>query len=126
MRDYKKVCRCRDCGKIYDKGIPYICSKCGAEIGKPTPTILQMMGCGEVTLTEKSEKVVAKKGLFGWKVREPQDPEAIQEWHQRRCVTAAPMKITAWVHIAKTIGVEIIPERTEKCHAVKTVKTKGI
>ena len=45
MRDYKKVCRCRDCGKIYDKGIPYICSKCGAEIGKPTPTILQMMGC---------------------------------------------------------------------------------
>lgn len=27
----------------------------------------------------KSEKVVAKKGLFGWKVREPQDPEAIQE-----------------------------------------------
>lgn len=30
MRDYKKVCRCRDCGKIYDKGIPYICSKCGA------------------------------------------------------------------------------------------------
>lgn len=61
MRDYKKVCRCRDCGKIYDKGIPYICSKCGAEIGKPTPTILQMMGCGEVTLTEKSEKVVAKK-----------------------------------------------------------------
>ena len=38
-----------------------------------------MMGCGEVTLTEKSEKVVAKKGLFGWKVREPQDPEAIQE-----------------------------------------------
>lgn len=48
MRDYKKVCRCRDCGKIYDKGIPYICSKCGAEIGRPTPTILQMMGSGEV------------------------------------------------------------------------------
>ena len=71
--------RCRDCGKIYDKGIPYICSKCGAEIGRPTPTILQMMGSGEVTLTEKCEKVVAKKGLFGWKVREPQNPEAIQE-----------------------------------------------
>lgn len=79
VRDYKKVCRCRDCGKIYDKGIPYICSKCGAEIGRPTPTILQMMGSGEVTLTEKCEKVVAKKGLFGWKVREPQNPEAIQE-----------------------------------------------
>lgn len=38
-----------------------------------------MMGSGEVTLTEKCEKVVAKKGLFGWKVREPQNPEAIQE-----------------------------------------------
>lgn len=61
MRGYKQVSRCKDCGKIYDKGIPYICSKCGAEIGKPTPTILQMMGCGEVTLTEKCEKVVAKK-----------------------------------------------------------------
>lgn len=61
MGDYKKVCRCKVCGKIYDKGIPYICSKCGAEIGRPTPTILQMMGSGEVTLTEKCEKVVAKK-----------------------------------------------------------------
>lgn len=77
--DYKKVCRCKVCGKIYDKGIPYICSKCGAEIGRPTPTILQMMGSGEVTLTEKCEKVVAKKGLFGWRVREPQNPEVIQE-----------------------------------------------
>lgn len=35
MRGYKPVSRCKDCGKIYDKGIPYICSKCGAEIGKP-------------------------------------------------------------------------------------------
>ena len=51
----------------------------GQRLEKPTPTILQMMGCGEVTLTEKCEKVVAKKGLFGWKVREPRDPEAIQE-----------------------------------------------
>ena len=42
-------------------------------------TILQMMGSGEVTLTEKCEKVVAKKGLFGWRVREPQNPEVIQE-----------------------------------------------
>lgn len=61
MGDYKKVCRCKDCGKIYDKGIPYICSKCGAEIGKPTPTILQMMGCGEVTLTENARRLLLKK-----------------------------------------------------------------
>lgn len=44
----------------------------------------------------------------------------------KRCVTTAPMKITAWVHITKTIGVEIIPERTEKCQAVKIANTKGI
>lgn len=49
------------------------------KLNQITPTILQMMGSGEVTLTEKCEKVVAKKGLFGWRVREPQNPEVIQE-----------------------------------------------
>lgn len=71
MRDYKKVCRCRDCGKIYDKGIPYICSKCGAEIGRPTPTILQMMGSGEVTLTEKCVQGILQdqyRGIYSRKV----------------------------------------------------------
>jgi hypothetical protein len=33
------------------------------------------------------------------------------------------MKIIAWVRIAKTIGAVIIPERTEKCQAVKIVNT---
>lgn len=79
MGEYIKVCRCRDCGKIYEKGIPYICSKCGAEIGRPTPMLLQMMGSGEVTLTEKCEKVIARKSLFGWKVRENSEPEVKQE-----------------------------------------------
>lgn len=32
--------------------------------------LLQALGHGEVSLTDKCEKVVAKKGLFGWKVRE--------------------------------------------------------
>lgn len=72
MRDYKKVCRCRDCGKIYDKGIPYICSKCGAEIGRPTPTILQMMGSGEVTLTEKCEN---RRLLELWIIRHKQQSD---------------------------------------------------
>ncbi len=79
MRGYKTVSRCKDCGKIYEKGIPYICSKCGAEIGRPTPMLLQMMGSGEVTLTEKCEKVIARKSLFGWKVRENSEPEVKQE-----------------------------------------------
>ena len=59
MGDYKKVCRCKVCGKIYDKGIPYICSKCGAEIGRPTPTILQMMGSGEVQ--KNARRLLLKK-----------------------------------------------------------------
>lgn len=69
-KGYIKVSRCKECGEIYPNGIPYICKKCGAEIGTPTPMLLQALGCGEVTLTDKCEKVVAKKGLFGWKVRE--------------------------------------------------------
>jgi len=69
-KGYMKVCRCKECGEIYPNGIPYICKKCGAEIGTLTPMILQALGHGEVSLTDKCEKVVAKKGLFGWKVRE--------------------------------------------------------
>lgn len=70
MFGYQKVSRCKECGKIYPSGIPYICSKCGVEIGHPTPMLLQALGYREVILTDKCEKVVAKKSLFGWKVRE--------------------------------------------------------
>lgn len=79
MRDYKEVARCRNCGKIYEHGIPYICSKCGVELGTPTPMILQMMGSKAVTLTENCEKVIARKRMFRWEVIEPQNPEVIQE-----------------------------------------------
>ena len=54
MEKYKCVCRCKKCGKIYPYGIPYICSKCGTEIGTETPTILKAMGLGygSVILTD--------------------------------------------------------------------------
>ena len=72
MGKYKRVCRCKKCGKIYPHGIPYICSKCGTEIGTKTPTILKAMGLGydAVTLTDNCEKVTAKKTLLGWKIKE--------------------------------------------------------
>lgn len=70
MSEYKKVCRCKECGKIYPNGISYICGKCGATIGKQTSLFLQAMGGDPVTLTDKCEKVIAKKGLFGWKIRQ--------------------------------------------------------
>lgn len=52
MSDYKKVSRCKECGEIYPKGIPYICRKCGVTIGTPTPMIFQALGHGPVTLTD--------------------------------------------------------------------------
>ena len=72
MGKYKRVCRCKKCGKIYPHGIPYICGKCGTEIGTKTPTILKAMGLGydAVTLTDNCEKVTAKKTLLGWKIKE--------------------------------------------------------
>lgn len=69
MKGYKRVCRCKQCGKIYESGIPDVCVKCGTEIGTPTPFLLQEMGLGKMTLTDKCEKVIAKKTMFGWKVR---------------------------------------------------------
>lgn len=69
MGAWKKVNRCKECGKIYANGIPYICKKCGVEIGRPSPMLIQAMGGGPVTMTDKCEKVVAKKSLFGWKIR---------------------------------------------------------
>ena len=72
MGKYKSVSRCKKCGKIYPHGIPYICGKCGTEIGTETPTILKAMGLGygAVTLTDNCEKVIAKKTLLGWKIKE--------------------------------------------------------
>ena len=67
---YKRVSRCKKCGKIYPHGIPYICYKCGTEIGTETPTILKLIGYGDVTLTDNCEKVIAKKTLLGWKIKE--------------------------------------------------------
>lgn len=50
MGKYELVSRCKKCGKIYPHGIPYICYK--------------------VTLTDNCEKVIAKKTLLGWKIKE--------------------------------------------------------
>lgn len=79
MGDYKKVSRCKECGEIYPNGIPYICRKCGATIGTPTPMIFQALGHGPVTLTDKCEMVVAKKTIFGWKIRKEDDHADMSE-----------------------------------------------
>lgn len=75
MAKYKSVYRCKKCGKIYKYGIPYICGKCGTELGTKTHIILQAIGYGEVTLTDNCESVIAKKTLFGWKLKESEKNE---------------------------------------------------
>lgn len=65
MGVYNEVCKCKECRGIYKKGIPYIYTKCGAKIGTHTPFILQALGGDEVTMTDKCEKIVTKKTLFG-------------------------------------------------------------
>ena len=69
MAGQREVFRCMECGQIYEKGSPYICKECGREIGTETPIIFQVLGHKEVMLTDNCEKVIAKRTLFGWKVK---------------------------------------------------------
>lgn len=69
MRKWKRVRRCRCCGKVYPDAIPYICERCGTQIGMAAPFIALMMPLEGVTETDKCERVVGKKGIFGWKIR---------------------------------------------------------
>ena len=73
MGSYKEVTQCIKCKKIYSKGIPYICKKCGAKIGrKPTDIEISFNHylLGRVILTENAKKVIARKRLFKWEVLE--------------------------------------------------------
>ena len=60
-----KYVNAKNVGEYIKKGIPYIYTKCGAKIGTHTPFILQALGGDEVTMTDKCEKIVTKKTLFG-------------------------------------------------------------
>ena len=70
---YHKVLRCKLCGKIYPEYVPDICRRCGKEL-------TEEMNPEEVRIsrpqyTDFVEKVVAKKGLFGWRVLRTDDTE---------------------------------------------------
>lgn len=70
---YHKVLRCKLCGKIYPEYVPNICRRCGKEL-------TEKMNPEEVIIsrpqyTDLVEKVVAKKGLFGWRVLRTDDTE---------------------------------------------------
>lgn len=77
MSKWQEVKRCKECGKIYDSGIPEICKKCGVRLGTAS-AFMALFGQRQVLRTNKCESVVARRTLFGWKVRE-NTAEAIDE-----------------------------------------------
>ena len=67
---YTVVVQCTKCGKIYPDGIPYVCFKCGETIGQHNMIGEALLGKkGAITMVN-ARKVIAKKTLFGWKVKE--------------------------------------------------------
>ena len=64
MSKNKEVVRCKICGKIYPKEIPYKCYKCGAKLLEDDLIIQLFFGNGKASLTENAERVSAKKKLF--------------------------------------------------------------
>lgn len=65
MAKYQEVKQCVECGKIYLR-VPYICYKCGARLLEDRKVLYRT----ETQRTASCRVVIAKKGLFGWKVKE--------------------------------------------------------
>lgn len=70
---YHKVLRCKLCGKIYPEYVPDICRRCGKELTEEmNPEEVRIL---RLQYTDLVEKVVAKKGLLGWRVLRTDDTE---------------------------------------------------
>ena len=70
MKGYMKVRRCKECGKIYPGDVPELCFKCGVKLGWVNEIFKFFMSQRVFNYTDNCEEIVAKKTLFGWKVRE--------------------------------------------------------
>ena len=57
---YKRVARCKTCGKIYSYDVPEICKKCG--------TLIAIESKDGEYVRDDGERIVAKWTLTGWKV----------------------------------------------------------
>lgn len=64
LKGYMEVRQCADCKKIYLQ-VPYICKKCGSRLLEDRAILLHTETCR----TNKCKVVIAKKTLFGWKVK---------------------------------------------------------
>lgn len=65
MGKYQEVRQCTECKKIY-KLAPYICHKCGARLIEDKTLLFQT----NAYRTDNLKVVIAKRTLFGWKVKE--------------------------------------------------------
>lgn len=66
FKGYMEVRQCTDCKKIYLPALtPNVCKKCGAKLLEDRWTLLHT----ETYRTDKCKVVIAKKMLFGWKVK---------------------------------------------------------
>lgn len=72
--EYREYRQCMDCKKIYTVP-PYICKKCGARLLEDR----NLLFTNGTYRTDKCEVVVAKKTLFGWKVREEKEKVGVEE-----------------------------------------------
>lgn len=62
---WTEVVRCKECGKIYKPSrTPDICKRCGARL-YTLPDIIFGIKC-----LVRADKVIAKRTLRGWKVKE--------------------------------------------------------
>lgn len=70
MSSWTKVSRCKNCGKIYEYGIPEICRKCGTNISTRN-IALKFLGIDRCMIpTSNLEDIVAKRKWFKWIFKE--------------------------------------------------------
>lgn len=70
MGKWKRVWRCKECGRIYEV-LPSLCSKCGASIGRPNYIARMIFNKNIVIPTGNTDIVTARKKLLGkWEISE--------------------------------------------------------
>ena len=71
MGRWVEVFRCKECGKIFKDKIPSLCPKCGEHLCRSDGFMLLIWG-GRLRDPNKCEKVVARRRIFGWQIRQPE------------------------------------------------------
>lgn len=70
MGRWKEVAMCKECGKVYPSGAPYICRKCGGRLGIRNAFTKMVAGREIMRPTKNLEIVTARRRLFKWEMKE--------------------------------------------------------